>query len=135
MLPGETTFKIDEPVEVSAVATGLMLIRRNVFELLEPFCDKYALNGSDASFDMDQMVTEFFDTSIEGGILYSEDYHFCRLYRKHGGKVYAAPWVNVVHAGEYTFSGKFAAFAQFNTKKMSQEDSLQSLDTTDDHSE
>lgn len=109
MLPGETTFRLDEPVEVTEVATGLMCIKREVFEKLEPHCPKYALNASDASFDFKKMVTEFFATSItEEGILLSEDYHFCRKYRDFGGKVYAAPWVTVDHAGEHIFNGRFA---------------------------
>lgn len=136
MLPGENTFRLDEPVEVTEVATGLMAIKRSVFEKLEPFCPKYALNGSNAEFNMDKMVTEFFATSItEDGILLSEDYHFCRLFRKHGGRVYAAPWVNVVHAGEYIFSGKFAEFAAFTSEQNARSGFSQSSDTTSDHSE
>jgi hypothetical protein len=110
LLPGETTLKIDEPVEVSEVATGLMLIHRSVFEKMEPLCPKYAMNGVDAQFDFNRMVTEYFTTSItEEGILLSEDYHFCRKWRDMGGQVYAAPWVTVVHAGDYVFSGKYPA--------------------------
>lgn len=109
MLPGVTTFNIGSPVEVTEVATGLMFISRSVYELLEPHCPKYAMNGSDAKFDFNNMVTEYFATSItEDGILLSEDYHFCRKYRELGGTVYAAPWVRVVHAGEYVFNGSFA---------------------------
>jgi hypothetical protein len=110
LLPGRTTLKISEPVEVSEVATGLMLIHRSVFEKMEPLCLKYAVNNQKAEFDFDQMVTEFFATSItEDGILLSEDYHFCRKWREMGGKVYAAPWVSVVHAGDYVFSGKYVS--------------------------
>ena len=143
MLPGVSTFRLDHPVEVTEVATGLMAIKREVFEKLEPFCPKYALNGQDASFDFNSMVTEFFATSItEEGILLSEDYHFCRLYRKHGGQVYAAPWVQVDHAGEYIFSGRFAQDVMLNgtvsergTSIATPVDSLPLLDTTVDHSE
>lgn len=113
LLPGTTSIKITEPVEVTEVATGLMLIKRRVFEEMESHCPKYAINGSDAQFDFNRMVTEYFATSItEDGILLSEDYHFCRKWREMGGKVYAAPWVNVVHAGDYQFSGRFAQDVQ-----------------------
>ena len=142
MLPGVSTFRLDHPVEVTEVATGLMFIKREVFEKMEPHCPKYALNGPDASFDFDNMVTEYFATSItEEGILLSEDYHFCRLYRKIGGSVYAAPWVTVDHAGEYIFSGRFAQDVMLNgevnkgVSKAIPVDSLPSLDTTSDHSE
>jgi hypothetical protein len=67
------------------------------------------LNTSTGAFDEKQMVTEYFKTDItEDGILLSEDYYFCRKYRELGGTVYAAPWVKIVHAGEYIFNGSFA---------------------------
>jgi hypothetical protein len=132
MLPGVTEFKLSEPVEVTEVATGLMYITRKVFETMKPHCDKYAMNGPDAQFDFTDMVTEYFDTSITPeGILLSEDYHFCRKYRELGGQVYAAPWINVHHAGDYVFSGSFAATMDL----LNRTNSSPSLDTTDDHSE
>jgi hypothetical protein len=132
MLPGVEQFKLNEPVPVLEVATGLMYISRRVFEVMEPHCPKYAMNGHDAKFDFNDMVTEYFATSITPeGILLSEDYHFCRKYRELGGEVYAAPWVQVQHAGDYIFSGSFAATMDL----LSQTGSSQSLDATDDHSE
>ena len=117
LLPGETTIRISEPVEVTEVATGLMAIKRFVFEKMESHCEKYALNGSTAKFEFDKMVTEFFTTSITPeGILLSEDYHFCRKWRELGGKVYAAPWVAVDHAGEFIFSGRFASDLALNAE-------------------
>ena len=110
MLPGENTFKMSEPVEVTEVGTGMLFIRKEVFEKMKPECPSYMLNTSTGAFDSSQMVTEYFATSItEDGILLSEDYHFCRKWRSMGGQVFAAPWVNIVHAGEYIFNGSFAA--------------------------
>jgi hypothetical protein len=118
MLPGETQVRLTEPVEVTEVATGLMAIKRSVFEKMEEHCPKYALNNSTANFEFDKMVTEFFATSITPeGILLSEDYHFCRKWRSLGGQVYAAPWIAVDHAGEYIFSGRFASHLMLNATK------------------
>jgi hypothetical protein len=118
MLPGETQVRLTEPVEVTEVATGLMAIKRSVFEKMEEHCPKYALNNSTANFEFDKMVTEFFATSITPeGILLSEDYHFCRKWRELGGQVYAAPWIAVDHAGEYIFSGRFASHLMLNATK------------------
>jgi hypothetical protein len=51
-------------------------------------------------------VREFFATSIDHtGALLSEDYHFCELWRKHGGKVYANPFIKLEHVGTYTYTG------------------------------
>lgn len=109
MLPGETTFKLNEPVPVTEVGTGMLFIKKQVFEMMKPHCPQYMLNTSTGAFNPEAMVTEYFATSItEQGILLSEDYHFCRKYRELGGEVFAAPWVDIVHAGEYIFNGKFA---------------------------
>ena len=120
LLPGETQIKLSEPVEVTEVATGLMAIKRNVFEKMGPHCQKYALNNDRANFEFDKMVTEFFTTSITPeGILLSEDYHFCRKWRELGGQVYAAPWFAVDHAGEYVFNGRFVSDIMLNGSKES----------------
>ena len=37
--------------------------------------------------------------------LLSEDYHFCKLARDNGYKVWAAPWVVLSHIGTYLFTG------------------------------
>jgi hypothetical protein len=109
MLPGETTFKLNEPVPVTEVGTGMLFIKKEVFEMMKPHCPQYMLNTSTGAFNPDAMVTEYFATSItDTGVLLSEDYHFCRKYRELGGEVFAAPWVDIVHAGEYIFNGKFA---------------------------
>jgi len=52
-------------------------------------------------------IKEFFATSIEPETnrLLSEDYHFCRIWRMAGGKVYAAPWAHLGHMGSYIFEG------------------------------
>ncbi len=51
------------------------------------------------------MIKEFYATSIDPktGKMMTEDYHFCRLARNHGFKVYAAPWVRLSHTGTYVF--------------------------------
>jgi len=121
LLPGDTTFNTSKPVEVSEVATGLMAVKREVFEILESECPKYALNNDDGSFSDKDMVTEYFATSIHDGILLSEDYHFCRMYRSNGGKVYAAPWVRVGHVGSYTFNGSFVEEVILQTSAKSED--------------
>jgi glycosyltransferase involved in cell wall biosynthesis len=114
-VPGTTQININEPMPVTEVGTGLMAIKRTVFEQMEPHCGKYAVNGPDAQFDFNNMVTEYFATSItEEGILLSEDYHFCRKWRSMGGEVYAAPWVVVDHAGEYIFNGRYVSELELN---------------------
>ncbi len=119
MLPGETTFRLNEPVPVTEVGTGMLFIKKEVFELMKSHCNSYMLNTSTGAFDPNAMVTEYFKTDItEDGILLSEDYWFCRKYREIGGEVFAAPWVKIVHAGEYIFSGSFASTMMLTADKI-----------------
>jgi hypothetical protein len=104
------TGKIDEPIEISNGGTGFMLIKRKVFEDL---ADKVPSYTNDMYHAVDvvrkvKVIKEFFATSIdeESNRLLSEDYHFCKIAREAGFKVYAAPWASFGHTGSYTFSGK-----------------------------
>lgn len=108
MLPGETTIKFDEPFEVDNVGTGMMMISRKVFEQMAPGCATYAHHGSDGYMKRDDQVVEFFKTDIVDGILLSEDFDFCKRWQALGGQVWAAPWVDISHFGEYDFHGNFA---------------------------
>jgi hypothetical protein len=99
----EVTVPAGQPVEIWNGGTGFMLIQRRVFEQLAAVVPSYANEVGEAP-----SVKEFFTTSIEHatGRLLSEDYHFCKLWRDHGGTVHAAPWVRLGHVGTYVFEGQ-----------------------------
>ena len=87
-----------ELLEIEAAGTGLILIKREVFEQIDvPYYT--STNGEN--------IKMFFETELdrESGLnnYLSEDYNFCRLYRKTGGKIYLAPWTKVKHTGTLTF--------------------------------
>lgn len=107
---GSVTVPINQPLEIFAGGTGFMLIKRKVFEELKDKVPTYTNDVVDLSDSMkpQEVVHEFFATSIEPETnrLLSEDYHFCRIWRLTGGKVYAAPWVELGHVGSYLFDGK-----------------------------
>lgn len=107
---GEVTVPIKDPVEIFNGGTGFMLIKREVFEKLGEKVPSYTNDVGDLSGTMQQneQIKEFFATSIEPETnrLLSEDYHFCREWRMAGGKVYAAPWVQLSHIGTYAFEGR-----------------------------
>lgn len=101
---------VNEPLEIANGGTGFMLIKRKVFEAL---LDKVPSYTNDMYHAVDtvrqvKIIKEFFATSIdeESNRLLSEDYHFCKIAREAGFKVYAAPWANFGHTGTYTFSGQ-----------------------------
>jgi len=102
--------RIDTPVEIENGGTGFMLIKREVFDALADKVPSYSndmftvVNPQNVGIK----IKEYFDTSIDpvSNRLLSEDYHFCQLARKHGFKVWAAPWAQLTHTGTYSFSGQ-----------------------------
>ena len=107
---GEVTVPIGEPVEIFNGGTGFMMIRREVFEQLADKVPMYYNDVADlgGQLGVRDEVKEYFATSIEPetGRLLSEDYHFCHIWRKSGGQVFAAPWCQLAHIGSYAFEGQ-----------------------------
>ena len=96
----EKAVKINEPVEVTGLGTGFMLIKKEVMEQLKDKVDTY--------LDDDETVLyEYFflkkDPVLRKQL--TEDYAFCGLCRENGISIYAAPWVRLNHTGTYTFKG------------------------------
>lgn len=107
---GDTvTGNVGDPIEITNGGTGFMLIKREVFEGL---ADKVPYYHNDMFLTTDdhtqvKVIKEYFATSIEPETkrLLSEDYHFCKIAREAGYKVYAAPWAELMHCGSYNFNG------------------------------
>lgn len=106
----EATGKRNQPMEIANGGTGFMLIKREVFEALKDKVPTYTNDMVQVTEKNPQVkvIHEFFATSIDekSNRLLSEDYHFCKLARQHGFKVYAAPWATLAHCGSYVFNGK-----------------------------
>lgn len=106
----------NKPFEIENGGTGFMLIKREVFEKLADKVPHYrsdmatAVEFNDPNYKP-KMIAEYFATSIDeetGGRLLSEDYHFCKLARKNGIQIWAAPWAQLTHCGTYNFHGNLA---------------------------
>jgi hypothetical protein len=103
---GHLTLGSQQPVEVDSVATGLMLIKREVFDALKPDTPVSKLGstliGKIAATDA---VHHFFDTGVDTktGEFLSEDYAFCQRWKAKGGKIFAAPWIKTIHIGTHHF--------------------------------
>ena len=107
---GSVTVPVGEPLEIWAGGTGFMLIKRKVFEELKDKTPSYindVVDLANANAPRER-ITQYFTESIEPETerLLSEDYHFCRQWRLQGGKIYAAPWVQLSHHGTYAFDGR-----------------------------
>lgn len=110
LIKNETTHvSHGELLEINNGGTGFMLIKREVFEELLDKVPSYTndMYVSTDIVDKPELIKEFFDTSIdeETNRLLSEDYHFCKLARRHGFKIYADPQIELTHTGTYIFSG------------------------------
>lgn len=96
-------------IEVRHGGTGFMLIKRGVFDHLKPHVPTYRVSSfvdPETGEYQKPLTHEFFATSIDAsGALLSEDYHFCELVRKHGGEVWANPFIRLTHTGTYVYDG------------------------------
>lgn len=99
----------DGVIEIRHGGTGFMLIKRQVFLDLMPHVPTYRTSSfkDPATNEYVKPLThEFFATSIDHtGALLSEDYHFCELWRRHGGKIHANPFIKLNHIGTYVYEG------------------------------
>ena len=104
-------------IEVLDGATGFMLIKRHVFpKMADAYpelkfkADQHLGQPHEKKFE-EHYTSEwnyaFFDTMIEPETkrYLSEDYSFCRLWQKIGGKVYADIVSGLNHYGTYAFKG------------------------------
>lgn len=97
-----TLFEVDE------IGTGFMLIRRGVFsKMMSTYPQLQYVN------DNGEQMYCFFSTLIDnqGAITggntnryLSEDYAFCMMWKKLGGKIKLAPWVVLKHIGNYFYT-------------------------------
>ena len=116
---GNGSFRIDQPVEVSEVGTGFMMVRRSTFE-------KFAAAYPQYSYKPDHVRTEHFDGSREIMMYFqaeiepeskrylSEDYWFCHKLAQIGLKTYYMPWMVLQHCGSYIFGGSLADLASIS---------------------
>lgn len=106
-----SNINLNEKFEIKHGGTGIMLIKREVFEKLKPTQSSYK------SFYGDHTTVEYFKTYVKDGALLSEDYALCNEWRELGGKVYAAPWVEITHIGSYEFKGTLKALVDLEQRR------------------
>lgn len=128
VVKGTQTFSVTEPLEVMEIGTGYMMIKREVFEKMReayPMIHYKPDHVGQANFDGSRYIHAFFDTvidykeSITGGgsdRYLSEDYMFCQMWRKIGGKIWLCPWMRTQHVGTYAFTGNMPAVANYTGK-------------------
>lgn len=93
-----------EPVEVAEIGTGFLLIKREVFEQFRDVYPKLSFVADHREM-AGRRVHAFFDCYIENDRYLSEDYAFCHRWTNLGGRIYACPWMNLQHVGQYVYQG------------------------------
>jgi hypothetical protein len=101
--------------EVTDAGTGFMIIQRSVYEKMISSGEAkgYTPMDDEPSFSGPK-IYDFFRADIDADTnnYLSEDYWFCRVWKKIGGQVWVAPWVRLNHWGMYKFTGDLVAIAE-----------------------
>lgn len=93
--------------EVSHVGTGMMIIKKEVFEKMKKSVRSYIYSGTGVlGVDPGDRIYEYWNTNIsKEGTWMGEDVNFCYMWRELGGEVHAAPYTRNTHVGSYEFAG------------------------------
>lgn len=114
----ETHFSLTEAVEFPQLGTGVLLIKKRVFEgLAKDESRKYRLMNNEKSEIMGQEYAyEFFRSGIDPETRYflSEDYAFCVDARRAGFETWLWPNAITTHTGNYQFTMDIGAQAQLD---------------------
>lgn len=116
-------FGLADYLEVQDVGTGLMRVRREVFEVLpEKYPDRWSLPMGGENGSLKEPIYMYFQSEIDEeskqynpqgiGDYISEDYSFCRMCRRAGMKIWIAPWVKTNHLGSFLYTGDLPSVSQ-----------------------
>ena len=99
-------------VEIEAGPTGLMLIKRVVFERIMKNHPQLKIKNSanqalKETEKSHSFYYNFFDFAFEDGYTYGEDVSFCKLARDNDFRIYANTDSMTSHRGEHAWFGKF----------------------------
>ena len=109
----QKSMKLNESQKVLDIATGFLLIKREVFEKIKsdnPHLkfkeerERYLAKGY-----VDYQYA-FFDTGIceETNRYLSEDYFFCKLAKNSGFDIWLCPWIPLTHIGPFDYVGNIS---------------------------
>lgn len=108
-ISGSYKFHTDKILEMDQIATGFLLIKKNVFkELISTYPDLEYINDVDG-YGSNRKMWDFFKVGINKTtkIYESEDWGFCTLWKKMGGKIFARNDIKLGHFGWFEYKGDF----------------------------
>ena len=113
--PREERLRLDTPQKVERLGTGLLMVKREVFEKLrQAHPDRwYEFRDRKTGAPLLGRVHEFFRTSITSEHEHlGEDYTFCNDCRALGFEIWMCPWTRTTHMGVHSYVGDFLAMAR-----------------------
>lgn len=107
---------LSEPTKVSHIGTGMMMIRRNVFEQFKKEYPEYEYIDDGEDNVTDRVIHSYFNVEIvkPSNRLLSEDYMFCSMCREIGIDIWLLPFVRTSHTGTYSFTGNLSAISKYS---------------------
>lgn len=109
----KTGVPIDKPCRMENIATGFMLVKRDVFERLTASGNLPMRYSGYEQCD----YTAFFDEGVDdNNFELSEDYYFCKVAADIGIETYALLDIVLNHVGSYTFKGSIPYLASLENK-------------------
>jgi len=110
---GLKEFKLSEPIKVKNLGTGLLMIKREVYDRYrEKYADRWYESPEDPAA-LPGPIHDYFRCGItkETRKYDSEDYCFCNDCIDIGFDVWLIPWMKTTHMGTYQFVGDLPAVA------------------------
>jgi hypothetical protein len=103
-----TTLNIEKNLtKVKHIATGFMMIQRNVIEKMSAAfpSTKYVDDVNFLKKEENEFAYALFDCGVEEGHYFSEDWLFCHRWTKMGGFIWADISINLTHTGIEDYRG------------------------------
>lgn len=92
----------DGLIEATGLATGFLKIKRHVLERMAEAYPELKYRHKD------QDVYDFFNTGVENGMWWGDDFAFCRRWSKIGGRLWVLPDLELDHIdGTKSFKGNY----------------------------
>ena len=104
---GEIVAEEDGAIEVEAVPTGFLKIKREVFEKLADISPGF--KSKDDRLEA-RKIPLIFERLLDGSQRWGGDYAFCKKWRDIGGKIYLAPDFVFGHIGDSEWTGSVSEY-------------------------
>ena len=105
VISGHVQMNAEGLIECTYAPTGFLMISRETFVKMMEAYPHLRYNNDIAGYGDLTTFYDFFQVSVRNGILESEDWGFCSLWRELGGKILIDPTISLGHSGWHTFKG------------------------------